>query len=195
MADEPKKLPKATSASALEAFLSEADKPRAEQKAINPFDLEKEEEDKLEIEEPTSGEPDIYADLSEEEKEAIKKQARAKVAEQLREAKRKAYLKEQINYYQRKARPGQEEVQATIDLPGHADRIVLDGTHYFHGVTYTFNLDQYRTVADISARAWEHEHEVGGANRDVYRAPRNVIITPNSPNGAVASKPLPMVKF
>jgi hypothetical protein len=193
MADETKKLPKAMSASALDAFLSEGDKPKNEQKAINPFALE---DEAVEVakEEEIDPEVSMYAELSEEEMEAIRKEARAKVAEQLKEARRKAYLKQQIEYFKRKARPGQEEVRATIDLPGHADRIVLDGTHYSHGVTYTFTLDQYRSIADISARAWDHEHEVGGANRDVYRAPMQAIIRPGSVTDS-NNKPLPMVKF
>src|SRR3990172_9651036 len=122
---------------ALDKFLSEANKLAEDQVAINPADVGAQP-----TFEPEILEASMYDDLSEEEKTKISKRARAKVAEDLMEAKRKQYLKEQINYYKRKAKPGQEELQYTIDLPGHSDRIVLDGTHYFHGVTYTFTRDQ-----------------------------------------------------
>ena len=187
MAEEIKK--SRLQAAALDAFLSQSDKPADEQIAINPAEVGT--QPSFEVEEL---EASIYDDLSEEEKEIITKQARAKVAEQLKEAKRKQFLNSEIARLKRKSKPGQEEVRCTVDLPGHSDRIVLDGTHYFHGVTYNFTRDQYNTVRDICARAWEHEHEIGGANRDVYRAPMNAIITPNAMTTG-EGKPLPMIKF
>lgn len=176
-------------AAALQAFMSQADKDTNEQVAINPAEVGPQPPFEDEVLEAS-----MYDDLSPEEKEALTKQARAKVAEELRESKKKQFLKEEIAKFRRKSKPGQEEVRATIDLPGHSDRIVLDGTHFFHGVTYTFTLDQYRSVADISARAWDHEHEVGGANRDVHRAPMSAIVKPGGITDG-AGKPVPLLKF
>ena len=187
MAEEIKKSRLASAA--LDAFLSQADKPTSEQVAINPADVGAQPSFALDEIEAT-----MYDDLSETEKEELTKIARAKVAEQLREAKKKQFLNSEIARLKRKAKPGQEEIRFTIDLPGHADRIVLDGTHYFHGVTYTFTRDAYNSVNDICARAWEHEHEVGGANRDVYRAPMNAIVSPHAMTTG-EGKPLPMIKF
>lgn len=176
---------------ALEDFLNEAKKNAEEQRAINPEELGAQPE--------FAGfngtfDASLYEDLSEEEKAELTAQAASKVAEELRAARKKEFLRQETSRFRKMAKPGQTEVRFTVDLPGHSDRIVLDGTHFFHGVTYTVNLNAYNSMRDIAARAWEHEHEVGGANRNEYRAPRNAVISPNGVTGG-DGKPLPLVKF
>lgn len=141
-----------------------------------------------------------YAELTEAEKAELSAQARATVAEELRSARKKQFLKEQINKHRQLAKPGQRIVGITLDLPGHADRIILDGKSFFHGTTYRVPENVYQTMIDIQSRAWEHENEIGGANRDLYkgRAPVNPIVTPNGVS--LESNPdhnriAPMVKF
>lgn len=134
-----------------------------------------------------------YAELTEKEKAEIKAVAAKQVAEELRSARKKAFLAEQVASYRSAAKPGQEQRKITIDLPGHSDRLKIDGRDYHHGVTYTVSKDQYDSMRDMCARAWEHENEVGGANRDLYkgRAPINAVISP----GGEQSRLSPTVRF
>lgn len=137
-----------------------------------------------------------FADLTPEEMEQLKKQAAEQVFKEQREARKKEFLKQQVAKYRQVIKPGQEIVRMTMDLPGHSDRITIDGTSYFHGVTYNFPMDKYKSIIDIAARAWEHENEVGGANRDAYkgRAPVNAVISPDNP-GAHNARLSPVIKF
>lgn len=185
MSDEIKK-PKA----ALADFLAQANKPVEEQEAINPAEMGAQPEFNPD---PVAFEASLYEDLSDEEKAELTLQAKLKVEEELRAARKKEFLKQETTRFRKMAKPGQEQVRFTIDLPGHSDRIVLDGTHYFHGVTYTVSRDAYNSMVDIAARAWDHEHEVGGANRDVYRAPINPIVRPGMEGQG--GRALPLVKF
>lgn len=158
--------------------------------------------------EPSKSEPELedifesgldisaFAELTPEEMEALKKEAAEQVLAEMRAARKKAFLKQQVQKYRQAGKPGQEMIPLTIDLPGHADRVSLDGTVFFHGVTYTVPMDKFRTIIDICARAWEHENEVGGANRDAYkgRAPVNKVIRPGD-TGGDQSRIGPIVKM
>jgi len=137
-----------------------------------------------------------FGELSEEEKAELTAAARAQVEKDLREQRKKEFLRQEMARFKREVRPGEKMTQIVIDVAGHSDRIVLDGKAFFHGVLYTVTENQARTIQDIMARTWEHEYEVGGANRDIYRAPTHAIISPSNPNGiAGAHRPLPVVTF
>jgi hypothetical protein len=67
----------------------------------------------------------------------------------------------------------EEQVTVLIDLPGHSDRIRIDNRLYYHAFTYTVPYSVAETLFHIMDRAWRHEEETGGANKDAYRRPRN----------------------
>ncbi len=134
--------------------------------------------------------------LTDEEKEELTKQAFAKVEAEQKESLKSKFLKERVAELRAQYKPGQKIVRVCLDLPGHADRIIIDGTHFFHGVVYKVTEDKMRSMMDIQARAWEHENEVGGANRDLYkgRAPINPVISPNG-QAPINNRLAPVVKF
>lgn len=138
---------------------------------------------------PKKSTPKPFSDfslLTPEEQESIKAEASAKVQEEAAQAARTAFLEMQIAEERKKHRlaPADEEIVAvTIDLPGFAQSIVLDGVRYMHGSICHVTRPVERTLREIMSRAWDHENEIGGANRDQYRAPRHTRL--NGRTGAV----------
>lgn len=164
-------------------------------------------------EEPTQGTPEeyndepspaldpaVYEDLTAEEKANIEAEVRLQVAEELRAQRKKQFKKEMLAQYRSLTKPGEEIVPVCLDLPGHANDVRLDGKVFFHGVTYRVTVNVYRTLIDIQARAWEHENEIGGANRDLYRGRKPVerVVTPGTVaqgNTGNNNRLAPMVRF
>jgi hypothetical protein len=66
----------------------------------------------------------------------------------------------------------EEQVTMLIDLPGHAEYIRIDNRRYYHAYTYTVPYSVADTLNHMMDRAWRHEEETGGANKDAYRKPR-----------------------
>lgn len=61
-----------------------------------------------------------------------------------------------------------------IDLPASGGAsLVINGEHYYHGTTYTVDIDLLRTMKDLVARAWTHEDTINGRNENVFRRPHN----------------------
>lgn len=119
--------------------------------------------------------------LPPEEQEAIRKKARETVAAEQMEAASKSFLAKALE--EERARVnindrGEELVAVLIDLPGFAQSIKVNNREYFHGATYSVPLSLARDMKSMMARSWEHEREVGGANRDAYRVPKNQTIRP-----------------
>lgn len=136
-----------------------------------------------------SGLPAIDAEklLSAEEQAEIREAARRELLEEQKADAKKAFMEQALEEERRKLIPDEELRSLQIDLPGHSDRIVIDGIVYLHGAVYQFNKAQYDTVHEIMQRAWHHEEEVDGANRDAYRKPRGVRIRPGDENNAPRS--------
>lgn len=61
-----------------------------------------------------------------------------------------------------------------IDLPpsGGLD-IKINGMPYYHGETYTFDVDLLRTIKEIVQRTWAHEQSIQGSNENFYRKQLN----------------------
>lgn len=129
--------------------------------------------------------------LSEETKAVLRAKARAAVQAEVEAASADA-LYQQFLEEERRARDPQEQIKyITLDMAGHADRIMVDGTIFFHGVTYAVPKSKYDSLRDIVARGWEHESEVGFANRGRNTAPRvqNMLVSPKNPNGIPIGAP------
>jgi hypothetical protein len=114
--------------------------------------------------------------LSEADKAALRAKARERVDKERRDAAMDAFLGSEVELARRAHIPNQEMKYITLDLAGHSLFIMLDGTVYFHGETYEVPKMVYDTMAEIVSRGWEHESEIGGANRELYRKPRNARI-------------------
>jgi hypothetical protein len=116
--------------------------------------------------------------LTAEEKAALRAKALERVAKEHKDAVMDAYLADEIKKARRAHQPSEELKYITLDMAGHAQYISLDGMSYWHGQTYEVPKRVYDTLAEIVSRGWDHEDEIGGANRDQYRRPRHVTLRP-----------------
>lgn len=72
--------------------------------------------------------------------------------------------------------PGLNEEQCpiTINLFPGASRVVIDGTIFLHGCTYTVGKSTYDLLCEIQSRGWGHQAEIEGKDSNVYRTQRNL---------------------
>lgn len=110
--------------------------------------------------------------LSDEVKASLRAKALERVNKERADAAMDAFLATEIEKARRSHMPSQEMKYISLDLAGHSDRIMLDGTVYFHGQTYEVPKSTYDVLREVVSRGWQHEDEIGGANSDVYRRPR-----------------------
>jgi hypothetical protein len=115
--------------------------------------------------------------LTAEEKGA----ALLKAAEHIKkERKKKAlddFLSAAIDEERRKFVPEEHLEDILIDLPKFAPYVAIDGVQYYHGIIYTLPFNRARSVADIMARAWEHQNEIDGRKRKGDEAMKPRMIT------------------
>ena len=109
--------------------------------------------------------------LTDEEKRNILDIAEDEVAKEQHKKDKEAFMQLAL-----KNARGRRDVTFTdedvlLDLPGHALDIVLDGCAYRHGKTYTVPRVVADQLREAMQRAWDHEDEVGGANRSFYDQP------------------------
>lgn len=116
--------------------------------------------------------------LSDAEKAALRERALERVAKERKEHAMDAFLEQEIAQARKAHLPAQEIKYISLDMAGHADRIMIDGVVYFHGQTYEVPKCLYDVLAEVVARGWEHEDEIGGANRNSYRKPRSTALRP-----------------
>lgn len=139
---------------------------------------------------PTKGRPQLIDvdpnTLSDDVKATLRAKALEKVAQERQDAAMDAFLKIEIEKARRAHLPAEEMKYITLDMAGHSDRIMIDGTIYFHGQTYEVPKKLYDVLQDIISRGWEHEHEIGGANREFYRRPRSTSLRPGMENVATS---------
>lgn len=123
-----------------------------------------------------------FCGLTDKEKDDIRKRAE----EQVRKERLAAAEEEFFEAALKDARaPNQKDLQledVLIDLPGHSVHIMIDGTMFLHGFVYEVNSLQGATIREMLQRAWDHEDEIGGANRNFYNQPRNLQLTRRSQN-------------
>lgn len=59
-----------------------------------------------------------------------------------------------------------------IDMPpcGGTD-LKMNGTEFYHGAVYEFDIDTLRSVKDIVYRTWKHDADIHGSDENFYRKP------------------------
>lgn len=112
-----------------------------------------------------------FANLTQQEKDAIYKRAEEHVLKEIKTREEERFFDHAKRRAHQKLLPDQEQQDVLIDLPGHAAHILIDGVQYLHGFTYRMQKVQAETVRENMQRAWNHEDDVGGANRSFYHQP------------------------
>lgn len=90
----------------------------------------------------------------------------------------RAYKYETVGYTDA-GRPILKPVYKEVELPTFLYKInlppvggtaiTLDGEAYYHGQTYTFDLDRLRTIKEIVHRIRDHEATIHGTDENAYR--------------------------
>jgi len=113
--------------------------------------------------------------LSMDEMKEIELQARAEVEAELKEklradylAKTKSDLKKKSLFVEGSDAQGASLERIQIDLPKFSDRIVIDGTIYFHNGTYSFAPQKAAVIKEIMNRQWMHHAEINGLDINEY---------------------------
>jgi hypothetical protein len=124
-----------------------------------------------------------YPELTAEEKAIIKEKAREHVLKVKQDRADDARQKLVEKATERAVRDAEKVaglhgafVDVTIDLAPIAAYIALDGTFYYHGVTYEVPANVAATIIDISARTWEHENEIHGRPRRADLGRRQTLV-------------------
>ena len=118
-----------------------------------------------------------FSGLTPEEKEEIRARAYEQVAKEKKIREEEAFMDAALKEARSADEPALQMEEIFIDLPGHAVRLLVDGIEYLHGFMYTVNSHQAASMRDQMQRCWNHEDEVGGANREWYKRPRNLSLT------------------
>ena len=101
--------------------------------------------------------------------------------DQIKAQKKAELLKQYTREEKAKSDPNEELVTFTVDVPGFARALVIDGVEYQQGQIRTVTRKQYDSMRDIMANAWQHEHSIGGeGNRAFYQRPKNESVGPGT---------------
>jgi hypothetical protein len=119
-----------------------------------------------------------FSTLTDDEKQLILRKAEDHVVAETKRQQEELFLDVAIRHERRKFKPSEQFIDVLIDLPGHAQRLLIDGVEYSHGYTYRVPMSMARSMWEQMQRCWNHENEIGGANRNWYRSPRNISIGP-----------------
>lgn len=112
-----------------------------------------------------------FSQLTVEEKNEIYERAEKQILKELKTQQEEAFFQHALKRARQKSLPEHEQQDVLVDLPGHAFHILIDGVEYLHAFTYRMDKPKAETVREIIQRAWDHEEEVGGANRSFYHQP------------------------
>jgi|SRR5215468_549507 len=107
--------------------------------------------------------------LTDEQRDALRSKAKEHVDKKRIEKAEDEYLQEAIRQHELVDKPDDRLEFITLDLAGHTEFLLIDGVKYSHGETYEVDHRRACTMREMQSRGWDHEAEVGGANRDMYR--------------------------
>lgn len=114
--------------------------------------------------------------LSNAEINAAKAEARERVNAAMREAERERVIAQEMEAIKREEgqRTGRadmdEPVKIHVDLAEFSDRLVINGTEYFHGYTYTVPRHVANSMREMMQRTHRHQHEIEGKSlEESYR--------------------------
>lgn len=110
--------------------------------------------------------------LTDEDRASLRARAAAAIDKEVHQATVDAMYAQFLKEERAKRTPADEIKYIQLDLAAHSDRIMLDGTVYFHGTTYAVPRRVYEVLRETVQNGWRHERESEGKlNRNAYRKP------------------------
>jgi hypothetical protein len=125
--------------------------------------------------------------LSAEELQVIRSEAEAEVDKELKTKERERIKKEFLQTARMLRGVTEPDDVVTIDLPEHADRIVINGVAFMHGRIYRVPAGVAMQLRETMQGAWQHQAVVEGRRKDFYTK-RNTRM--NGLTGAVTNSAL-----
>lgn len=119
---------------------------------------------------------DIYP--TKEQMEAARQRAQEKMADDLVAAEMGTVEPEKSPRKGPLPIPNELRYEIKLDLAPHTAQLVIDGTIYQHGGSYSVPERVYQMMREMISRGWEHQGEIEGKNRDAYRHEKNINIKP-----------------
>jgi hypothetical protein len=127
----------------------------------------------------TSKAPPNHKLLSNDELEALKKEAAKTVLEEMKQSARDDFFAKEIAALRRGHTPQDQIVPVTIDIAQFISYIAIDGVQYFHGYSYKVPRSRALVLYEQMQRSWLHQDEIDGRSRfNQYRKPQNAVIGP-----------------
>lgn len=121
--------------------------------------------------------------LSDEDKQAIAKEAAASISDEIAQDARDAYFAEQLRLLRRKHIPSERQVQVRIDLAPFMPHLLIDNDQYFHDFTYDVDASRAAVLYEQMQRSWAHQDEIDGRSRyAAYQRPQNRVLGPGHAN-------------
>lgn len=118
------------------------------------------------------------ASLDDVTKDALRERARKAVAEEQQQKTADALYLQYLDEERKALDPVYEMKYIQLDMAGHSDRIMLDGTIFFHGITYEVPMPVYLSLREVVQNGWKHEREISGSpNARSYNRPRDTHIS------------------
>lgn len=126
---------------------------------------------------------ELAANLTEEEKVEARQRAREHVLKKRKEKAIDQYFDAAVKAEEMALNPQEHMEDFVVDLPEYTYHMTIDGQMFYHGVQYRLPFSKARSMADIQARAWEHQREIDGRRRmgDQSRKHEHLVISPTRP--------------
>jgi hypothetical protein len=113
--------------------------------------------------------------LSDEDREALSKEAGRSILEQMKQEARDAYFADALDRLRREQVPADQFVSVTLDLAPFAAFLLIDGHPFWHGQTYSVPVKQAAVLYEQAQRGWQHQDEIDGRSRfNAYRKPQQL---------------------
>lgn len=112
---------------------------------------------RVDIERQVDDPASIDYELSPEDIERIRQDAREMVAAEVRKQKEKALLDQYLKEERRAHVPAKRLVPVFLQLAGFTNYIMLDGTQYFHNEVYHVEPAVASVLIEQMTRGWAHE--------------------------------------
>ena len=153
--------------------------------AKTPRDFPFEESEQVDLVELVDG-------LTVEERAEIEREARSLVDKERKDRAKENYKTKALAEARRLANAdtGEPVITVSMNLPGHAECIMINGVRYYHGGVYKVPQSLGTFLLEKQQRCWRHEDEIGGANREQLKA-RNIRISSkdvNTPAGMILNR-------
>ncbi len=122
--------------------------------------------------------PPDFKLLGEDKKAELRRKAKAAIEAEQAKSSEDAYYEQLLAAERRAVVPSERLETYTIDLAPFTDRVVIDGTAYWHGQTVTVAASVAAVLREQCYRTWRHQDHVEGKNTvEAYRRQRNAVIS------------------